>query len=103
MVEGETGGARDGIPFDYAALPDRFDGAWMVNNGYDCRMAIDAVASRRADLVALGHPFVANSDLVARLAEDAPLNATMDPSTFYGVAHGYTDCLTLERALLDVA
>jgi N-ethylmaleimide reductase len=47
IVEGETGGARDSIPFDYDALHDRFDGAWMVNNGYDRQMAIDAVASGR--------------------------------------------------------
>ena len=54
VVEGETGGPRDSIAFDYAALRDRFDGVWMVNNGYDWQMAIDAVASGRADLVSFG-------------------------------------------------
>ena len=98
VVEGETGGARHSIAFDYAALRERFDGAWMVNNGYDRRMAIDAVASGRADLVSFGRLFIANPDLVARLSEDAPLNEPMSPETLYGGgAHGYTDYPALEN------
>jgi N-ethylmaleimide reductase len=92
VVEGETGGARDSIAFDYAALHRRFQGAWMVNNSYTRKMAIDAVASGRADLVSFGRPFIANPDLVERLRENAPLNALMSPDTFYGGgAHGYVD------------
>ena len=98
VVEGETGGARDSIAFDYAALRDRFDGAWMANNGYDRQMAIDAVTSGRADLVSFGRPFIANPDLVERLEDDAPLNPLMGQETFYGGgAHGYTDYPTLDR------
>ena len=98
VVEGETGGARDSTAFDYAALRERFDGAWMVNNGYDRRMAIDAVASSRADLVSFGRQFIANPDLVERLSTDAPLNSLMDQETLYGGgAHGYTDYPTLEQ------
>ncbi|MBB4199741.1 alkene reductase [Rhodoblastus sphagnicola] len=92
VVEGETGGARDSIAFDYEALSARFDGPWMVNNGYDRRMAIDAVVSGRADLVSFGRPFIANPDLAERLSQDAPLNKLMGPETFYGGgARGYTD------------
>ena len=98
VVEGETGGARDSVAFDYAALRDRFDGVWMVNNGYDRQMAIDAVASGRADLVSFGRAFIANPDLVERLKSNAPLNALMGQETFYGGgAHGYTDYPTLEQ------
>ena len=75
VVEGQTAGARDFAPFDYAALRRRFDGAWMVNNGYQRQMALDAVASGAADLVSFGRPFIGNPDLVRRLREDAPLNA----------------------------
>jgi len=90
VVEGATGGPRDNAPFDYEALHDRFDGAWMVNNGYDRQMAIDAVAEGKADLVAFGRPFIANPDLVRRLREDLPL-AELDPATTYGKgAPGYT-------------
>ena len=101
VVEGETGGARDSIAFDYAALRDRFNGIWMVNNGYDRQMAIDALESGRADLVSFGRPFIANPDLVERLSLDAPLNKLMGQETFYGGgAHGYTDYPTLEPALV---
>ena len=99
VVEGETGGARDSIPFDYAALRDRFDGIWMINNGYDRSMAIDAVASGRADLVSFGRLFIANPDLVERLSTNAPLNKPMSQETYYGDGvHGYTDYPTLEQS-----
>jgi N-ethylmaleimide reductase len=98
VVEGATGGARDHTPFDYAALRALFKGAWMVNNGYDRALALDAVASGRADLVAFGKPFIANPDLGRRLRLGAPL-AVSDASTYYGGgAHGYTDYASLDEA-----
>ncbi len=96
VVEGATGGPRDIAPFDYAALRRRFAGAWMVNNGYTRAMAMDAVASGAADLVAFGKAFIANPDLGRRLREGAPLNA-LDASTLYGGgAKGYTDYPALD-------
>jgi len=104
VVEGATGGDRNNEAFDYAALRDRFDGVWMVNNGYDRQMALDAVSSGRADLVSFGRAFIANPDLVRRLREDAPLNPLMDRETFYGGdAHGYIDYPTLEEVQLAEA
>jgi len=97
VVEGQTAGARDYAPFDYAALRARFNGAWMVNNGYQRQTALDVVASGAADLVSFGRPFISNPDLVRRLRENAPLNA-LDTSTLYGGgARGYTDYPTLDR------
>lgn len=91
LIEGQTGGARDVVPFDYAALRRRFAGAWMVNNGYTRQMALDAVASGAADLVAFGKAFIANPDLGLRLKLDAPLNE-LDKATLYGGgAAGYVD------------
>jgi N-ethylmaleimide reductase len=102
-VEGETGGARDSIAFDYDALRDRFHGVWMVNNGYDRQMAIDAVASGRIDLVSFGRLFMANPDLVERWRVNAPLNKLMGQETFYGGgAHGYTDYPALEQSRAPV-
>ncbi len=96
VVEGQTAGARDFAPFDYAALRRRFGGAWMVNNGYQRQMALEAVASGAADLVSFGRPFIGNPDLVRRLRENAPLNA-LDPKTLYGGgAKGYIDYPTLD-------
>jgi N-ethylmaleimide reductase len=97
VVEGATGGPRDFAPFDYEQLRERFDGAWMVNNGYDRQMALDAIAQDRAELVAFGKPFISNPDLVRRLRENAPLTPP-DQKTFYGGdAHGYTDYPTLDE------
>jgi N-ethylmaleimide reductase len=98
VVEGATGGPRDIAPFDYDALRQRFGGPWMVNNGYTRTMALDAVASGAADLVAFGKPFIANPDLGLRLREGAALN-TPDNKTFYGGgAVGYTDYPVLAPA-----
>jgi N-ethylmaleimide reductase len=103
VVEGATAGARDVAPFDYAALRHRYkqgneQGAWIVNNGYTREMAIDAVASGRADMVAFGRPFISNPDLVERLQRNAPL-APPDRDTLYGGgAHGYTDYPALDLA-----
>ena len=96
LIEGQTGGARDIAPFDYAALRGLFGGAWMVNNGYTPAMAQAAVAAGAADLVAFGKAFIANPDLGRRLREGAALNAP-DQKTFYGGgAVGYTDYPTLD-------
>lgn len=95
VVEGATGGPRDVLPFDWAALKAAYrakggKGTWMVNNGYDRETAIEAVESGYADVVAFGKPFIANPDLVRRLKEEAPLNE-LDGSTLYGGGEqGYT-------------
>ena len=91
LIEGQTGGRRDIAPFDYAALRRRFAGAWIVNNGYTGEMALDAVASGRADAVAFGKAFIANPDLGRRLREGAPLNALDTARLYGGGAAGYTD------------
>lgn len=95
VVEGATGGARDFAPFDFRALRRTFAGAYMANNGYTRDLALDALESDSADLIAFGRPFIANPDLVERLRADAPLNAP-DKATFYGGDEkGYTDYPTL--------
>jgi N-ethylmaleimide reductase len=80
-------------------LRQRFDGVWMVNNGYNREMAIEAVSSGHADLISFGRLFLANPDLVERLSKNSPLNALMDQKTFYGGgAHGYIDYPTLKQS-----
>ncbi|MDT8363658.1 MAG: alkene reductase [Nitrosomonas sp.] len=98
VIEGETGGDRNPQPFDYATMRGSFSGAWIVNNGYDRAMAIDAVASGRATAIGFGSLFIANPDLPRRLRENAALNSP-DPDTFYGGgAQGYTDYPMLEMS-----
>jgi N-ethylmaleimide reductase len=97
IIEGATGGPRviPDRPFDYVALRKAYraaggKGAWMVNNGYDKKLADEALA-KGADLVAFGKAFIANPDLVERLRTNAPLNEP-DKNTFFGGgAGGYTD------------
>ena len=102
IIEGATGGPRevDGRPFDYEALRKAYrdaggKAAWMVNNGYDRKLAETALGDD-ADLVAFGRPFIANPDLVERLRANAPLNE-IDKATMYGGGpKGYTDYPTLK-------
>ena len=102
MIEGQTGGARDIAPFDYAALREIFrtgspDGAWMVNNGYDRAMAERVVASRRGRPGGLRSPLHRQPRPGGRLRSGAPL-AALDQKTLYGGgAEGYTDYPTLDE------
>lgn len=102
VIEGQTGGPRDlsdqGRPFDYAQLRSRYHGPWMVNNGYDREMALQAIESGAADLVAIGRPFISNPDLGRRLREGAELNRLNVPKLYGGGAEGYTDYPTLDMA-----
>jgi N-ethylmaleimide reductase len=92
MVEGATGGSRDLAEgqsiTDLRAL---FEGPYMANNGYDRDLALKTVQEGQAEFIAIGRPFIANPDLVDRLARDLPL-AQGDQKTFYGGGReGYTD------------
>ncbi len=91
VIEGATGGPREFQGLDFQALRKEFNGPWMVNNGYNLEMAVEAVSSGYADLVAFGKLFLANPDLVERFKHQGPLNEP-DSATFYGgAAKGYTD------------
>lgn len=103
VVEGSLRGPRDYAPFDYKALRKVFPGAYIANNGYTRELAVEAVSSGRADLVAFGRPFISNPDLVERLRTNSPLTAP-DTTTFYCCGeHGYTDYPTLERMTSPIA
>jgi N-ethylmaleimide reductase len=93
----------DGVPAGEAPLAPElkaaFRGPLMINGGYTRALAEAALARGEADLVSFAASFLANPDLPARLARNAPLN-TPDPATFYGGDHrGYTDYPALDAAL----
>lgn len=96
VIEGITQGPRDNIPFDFAGLRRLFEGPWMANNGYTREMAIRALASGYADLIAFGRPFIANPDLVERFRRNAALNDVDYDRLFGGSAEGYTDYPVLD-------
>lgn len=75
-----------------------FQGAIMVNGGYDLAKANAVIQGGTADMVSFGSIFLANPDLPRRLEMGAALNKP-DPTTFYGgTEKGYTDYPTLAEA-----
>jgi N-ethylmaleimide reductase len=74
-----------------ADLRAAFSGPFILAGGYSKDSAQQALDAGQADLIAMGRPFLANPDLVARMRHDQPLNAP-DPGTFYTPGEqGYTD------------
>ncbi|MGY4711627.1 alkene reductase [Mycolicibacterium sp. CBM1] len=74
-----------------ADLRAAFSGPIIVAANYDRVRAEAIIDNGFADLVAFGRPFIANPDLVSRLASAAAL-AESNPATWYGGDHqGYTD------------
>jgi N-ethylmaleimide reductase len=68
-----------------------FKGALILSGGYDAARAEADLAAGKCDLIAVGRPFLANPDLVARWQAGAAVNAP-DMSTFYTPGpKGYTD------------
>lgn len=80
------------------AMRKLYSGRILINSDYDWKDAFARVAAGDADGVSIGRLFIANPDLVKRLATGAPLNEG-DSSTFYaGGARGYVDYPTLDEA-----
>lgn len=91
-IEGVTQVSRatdDGISF--AALRQRFDGAYIANNQYTLDLAEQTLAAGDADLFSIGRPFIANPDLVERLRHNAPLAEAPKEYWYGGDARGYSD------------
>ncbi len=74
-----------------ATFRSTFKGTLILSGGYDAARAESDLAAGKCDLVAVGRPFLANPDLVARWKGGAAVNAP-DMSTFYTPGpKGYTD------------
>lgn len=73
---------------------EKFSGAFIANDGITREQAEKLIAEGEADAVSFGKLFIANPDLVARFAHQAPLNA-LDNETIYRMEppyeRGYTD------------
>ncbi len=81
--------ASDGMSF--TALRKRFAGAYIANNQYTLSLAETTLAAGDADLFSIGRPFIANPDLVGRLASGAPLAEAPKQYWYGGDATGYAD------------
>jgi N-ethylmaleimide reductase len=51
-----------------------FKGVLILSGGYDATRAENNLEARKADLIAVGRPLLANPDLVERWKTGAPLN-----------------------------
>jgi N-ethylmaleimide reductase len=68
-----------------------FKGVLILSGHYDAARAENDLDTRKADLIAVGRPLLADPDLVKRWKTGAPLNPP-DRDTFYTPgAKGYTD------------
>ncbi len=68
-----------------------FKGTLIFAGGYDAKRAESDLAAGKCDLIAVGKPFIANPDLVARWKSGAAVNA-FDMKTFYTPGpQGYID------------
>jgi len=73
-----------------------FKGKLILSGGYDAARAEADLAAGKADLIAVGRPFLANPDLVTRWRTGAAVNEP-DMSTFYTPGEkGYTDYPALD-------
>ncbi|POP47201.1 alkene reductase [Superficieibacter electus] len=70
---------------------ERFDGAIIGAGAYTLEKAAPLIAKGLIDAVAFGRDYIANPDLVERLARKAELNPQRPESFYGGGAEGYTD------------
>ena len=79
------------------AMRAHYSGRIVINSDSDWTDARAKIAHGHADAVSIGRLFIANPDLVKRIATDAPLNGD-DPKTYYaGGPQGYVDYPVLEE------
>ena len=68
-----------------------FSGTLMVNGGISVESAETLIREGQADLVAFARAYIANPDLVERIATQAPLAIAKPTGWYGGDAAGYTD------------
>jgi N-ethylmaleimide reductase len=74
-----------------ATFRNLFKGRLILSGGYDAERAESDLSAGRCDLIAVGRPYLANPDLVARWKTGAAVN-TPDMNTFYTPGpKGYLD------------
>jgi N-ethylmaleimide reductase len=79
------------------AIRKIFERSLILSGGYDASRAEQDLAENKADLIAVGRPFLANPDLVERWKNDLELNAP-DFASFYTPGEkGYIDYPSLQR------
>jgi len=68
-----------------------YSGTLMVAGGYTKESGQAVLDAGRADLIAIGRPFISNPDLVERLRNGWPLTEPDRAIFYHGGHHGYID------------
>jgi N-ethylmaleimide reductase len=91
LVDHSAGGAPPVPASIKATYRNVFKRTLILSGGYDAARAESDLSADKADLIAVGKPFLANPDLVTRWKGSTAVNAP-DPGTFYTPGpKGYTD------------
>ncbi|MEM8826510.1 MAG: alkene reductase [Pseudomonadota bacterium] len=72
-------------------LKRTWTGPVMLNGGYERDSARADLENGKADLIAVGRPFIANPDLVHRWRQDLPEAEGTQALFYYGGENGYSD------------
>ena len=91
VAEGVIGDPSLAPAFDYSALRQTYKGVYMANGDYSKESGELALSEGKADLIAIGRPFIANPDLVARYIGNAELNEVDYDTCYGGNEKGYID------------
>lgn len=76
-----------------------YDGVLMGNCGSDRHHAEEAIATKNADLISYGRPYISIPDLVNRFTKNLELNPDADMAIWYSFDQkGYTDFPTYEES-----
>lgn len=87
-----------GVPYNMAfrqRIRQTFSGVIFAAGAYDAAKAEQLIGQQWIDAAAFGRTYIANPDLVERLAADAPLNEGKAATYYGGGAEGYTDYPTM--------
>ncbi len=68
-----------------------YEGTLIIAGGFDKTLAETYLRQGKADLIAFGRPYIANPDLVERMAHNWPLNDVNRATMYGGSEEGYTD------------
>ena len=81
-----------------ADLRPNFSGPIIANGGLSVERGAELLASSEVQAIAFGRRFLANPDLVARIARSAPIDDPRSEGWYAAAALGYTDYPTLVEA-----
>jgi 2,4-dienoyl-CoA reductase-like NADH-dependent reductase (Old Yellow Enzyme family) len=97
--QGESSFRPNEVPPIAPAIREVFKGALILNSDFTPDSAERTIQSGLADAIAFGRPFIANPDLVERIAKGLLL-ATPDMATLYSQGpEGYTDYPVAEETV----